>query len=445
MKSFTATGRISKAKLYWVAPVVLAMAASLAMPIIGATAAAIASISLMVLALVMTGLSFGALSPLSIIVAISALYAVAPGIGILTESQEQLIEPQIYFGSALPLSLLYLATVLALYGLQQRPRMDATGLVALLPSRRRMVYVAICSLCGSLTYLYSISQDVGLTVAAFDRGEQQFALGTRTSVLAMLAASGSLYGLGMWTLARRYGQDYPWPTKLLLLLALCVFAYSSVYLLGDRRIFLSTVIGVLAVTKFSRQMTVVLLLLALPAYIMFAAYSGLRGVPTDQWAMRFDALEIKSVVDPSRGEFGGWARIAQDVLSKPYAEIADATVLKAPLSVVPSFLYPDRPLAPSLWYVHTYDPATAMRGGAWAFSLVVESFMNFWVFGPIVLGYFVSMAIARFEGNAMRCMLMVFVLAFSFRADLVSIIQQGGWMLLFMGSYYAVSRGVRFR
>lgn len=399
----------------------------------------------MVLALAMTGLSFGLLSPLSIIVSISALYALAPGIGILTESQDQLITPQVYFGSALPLSLLYLGTVLALYGFQKRPRVEANAHAAHLPSRRRMAYLAICSLCGSLIYLYSISQDVGLTVAAFDRGEQQIALRTRTSILALLAASGSLYGLGMWMLARRSGQNYPWPTKLLLLLALGVFAYSSVYLLGDRRMFLSTVIGVLAITKFSRQMTGVLLMLALPTYLVFAVYSGLRGFPTDQWAMRFDALEIKSVIDPSKGEFGGWARIAQDVLSKPYVEIADATVLKAPLSVVPSFLYPERPLAPSLWYVNTYDPATARRGGAWAFSLVVESFMNFWVFGPFLLGYFVSMAIARFEGNAMRCMLMVFVLAFSFRADLVSMIQQAGWMLLFMSGYYAVSRGVRFR
>ena len=71
--------------------------------------------------------------------------------------------------------------------------------------------------------------------------------------------------------------------------------------------------------------------------------------------------------------------------------------------------------------------------------------MNFWVFGPLVLGFFISMIIAKFERSMMRRLLMVFVLAFSFRFDMVSMTQQTGWTLMFVGMFHVISRGIRLR
>ena len=45
----------------------------------------------------------------------------------------------------------------------------------------------------------------------------------------------------------------------------------------------------------------------------------------------------------------------------------------------------------------------------------------------------------------MQRLLMVSVLAFSFRFDMVSLIQQAGWTLVFVGMFHVISRGIRLR
>ena len=445
MKTSPSTAGTSPARFYCVALTVAALAVSLAAPILGAPASAAGTLALMLAVAALAGASYGIFSPISIIVSCSALYALAPGLGILLDAPSQLIEHDVYFGRALPLCLLYILTLLAMYEFHRRRRPPSLATTTRLPGNKRMLFVALASLFGSVLYLFSIYRDVGLAVGNFSRGEQQIALTTSSSVLVMFAAAGSLYGLGMWNLASQAGKRYPLPIKAILLMGLAVFAYASVFILGDRRIFLSTIAGVLAISSLGKRTTTILLVSAIPAYVAFALYGGFRGSPVSEWPQIYDLMDPRVLLDPSQGEFGGWARIAQELLTRPYSDIADLTILKVPLSVIPSSLYPDRPLAPSLWYVQTFDPVTAMRGGAWAFSLVLESFMDFWVFGPIVLGFFVSMIIAKFERSMMSRLLMVSVLAFSFRFDMVSMTQQAGWTLLFVGMFHVIARGIRLR
>lgn len=445
MKTSPSTAGTSPARFYGVVLTVAALAVSLAAPILGAHASATGTLALMLAVVALTGTSYGIFSPISIIVSCSALYSLAPGLGILLDAPTQLIDRNVYFGRALPLCLLYILTLLAMYEFHRRRNPPSLATTTRLPGNKRMLFVALASLFGSILYLFSIYRDVGLAVGNFDRGEQQIALTTSSSVLVMLAAAGSLYGFGVWNLARQGGRQYALPVKVILFGGLAIFAYTSVFILGDRRVFLSTVFGVLAISRLSRRTTTIMLVSVIPAYVLFALYGGFRGSPLYEWAGIWKFMDVKVLLDPSQGEFGSWARVARDVLSRPYSDIADFTFLKAPFSVIPSFLYPDRPLAPSLWYVRTFDPLTASRGGAWAFSLVIESFMNFWVFGPIVLGFFISMIIAKFERSMMRRLLMVFVLAFSFRFDMVSMTQQTGWTLMFVGMFHVISRGIRLR
>ena len=102
-------------------------------------------------------------------------------------------------------------------------------------------------------------------------------------------------------------------------------------------------------------------------------------------------------------------------------------------------------VAPTQDAPNTKDYPGMPRGGAWAFSLVVESFMNFWLLGPVLLGFVVGLLVARLERSTMPRLLVVFVLTFSFRSDLVSIIQQTGWTLVFVSLFYVISRGIRVR
>ena len=445
MNQGRADGGVSKLQNFGAALVVLAIAASLAAPLLGNQSAVSLTLLLVVAAILLIGRSYGAFSPIVMVVSVSALYALAPGIGILTHAERPLIDPGLYFSLALPLCLLYFLAMLLTYEFQRKRGRWTLAVATRLPKGKRLMFVAFAGVVGSLIYLYSINSDVGLTVAKFDRGEQQLVLTTRSAVLVMLAAAGSLYGLGIWSLGWQAGKRYHWLTKLLLLAGVGIFAFTSVLVLGDRRIFLSTMAGVIAISNPGRRLVRTLLLAVPVGYFSLALYAGFRGAPLHEWAERYEQMDFAVLLDPSQGEFGGWARIAQAVLSRPFAEIADLTFAKAPLSVIPSFLAPDRPLAPSVWFVRTFDPETAARGGAWAFSLVVESFMNFWLLGPVLLGFVVGLLVARLERSTMPRLLVVFVLTFSFRSDLVSIIQQTGWTLVFVSLFYVISRGIRVR
>lgn len=435
----------SRGPLFFAALLTLAIGSALAAPMLGVETAIWIVLALIVATAVVVATRYGAFSPISIIYSCSALYAVAPGIGVLTDVPRPLIDQDLYTARALPLALLYFIALLVMYEFQRKRRAMQLAASTRLPNGNRMLLLALGSVMASLLYLYSISRDVGLTVARFDRGTQQMALTTVSAILVMLAAAGCLYGLGIWSIARQAGRKYPWVVFVLLLSALAIFAYASVFILGDRRIFLSILAGLVAITNVGRRTGKILLLMLLPVYLTFSLYSAFRGAPIHEWGERYQIMDVPSLIDPSQGEFGGWARIGQAVLSRPFSETADLTILKAPFATIPSGLYPDRPIAPSLWYVQTFDPATARRGGAWAFSLVIESYMNFWWFGPILLGSLFSLLIARLEQHVMRCLVLVFVLAFSFRSDLVSLIQQTGWILVFISVFHATARGIRIR
>lgn len=442
MTVFPPTNRKSSLgiRLLCVCPMVLSLGVSLMAGVIGVTEAATVLLTLTALSIVGVAAAYGPFSPISMVMAGSTLYAIAPAIGFLTDPGNTLIDARVYFERALPLSLGYTIPLLLLYEFHKKKAQTPLDRTEKLPSRDRIFYLAAAALVGALFYLISVYIDVGLISARFDRGAQQIALSTQSRVLVILAACGSMYGLGLCIIARQAGKRYPQIAETILLLSLGVFAYTSIYVLGDRRIFLSAVAGLVSVAAFSRRASLVMLVFLAPAYVLFSTYSGLRGVPTYEWANRLNNIDVLQMVDPSRGEFGGWARIAQDVLSQPFRDVSKLTALQAPLCVVPRGLFPDRPDAPSVWYVKTFDPETAMRGGAWAFSLVIESYMNFWLFGPIVLAFVVGFFIAKFEGTAMRQLSVVSVLAFSYRSDLVSLMQQAGLTVAFLIMYSLIGR-----
>jgi hypothetical protein len=228
-------------------------------------------------------------------------------------------------------------------------------------------------------------------------------------------------------------------------LVLLVFIYVSVFLLGNRRLFLSAAAALLSFLVLSRRAVVGSALLFLPLFISFSLFSAFRSAAVNEWAAVYLVIDPLAIIDPSRHEFGGWARIARDVLSQPFQSVFEPTFVQAPLSVVPSALWPERPDAPSIWYVENFDPTTASRGGAWAFSIVVESYMNFWYLGPFVLGSIVGVVIARSELFAFRRLCAVFVLTFSFRSDLVSLIQMAAWIVIFVGMFELIARLRLFR
>jgi hypothetical protein len=385
------------------------------------------------------GWKHGAFSPISIIFASSAMYLVSPAIGLLADINIPLIDPALYFDVALPIGLVYLFVLSAAYGLLRRKNSNSRRTPFRIPSSNRMLFIGVLAIGGALLYMLSIYVDLG-TVGVLSRGDLQLTVSTRTRILSFLVLAGALFGVASFVEGKRVSPPYPTRVVFPFVIGLALFAYVSVFVLGDRRLLLSALAAILAILPLTRRQKSIAIFATVPLYLSFSLYSAFRNTPASGWKNIYDSINPWAFIDPSRGEFGGWARIAQDVLSKPFGEIWRLTTLELPLAVVPSALLPDRPVAPSVWYVNTFDPLTAARGGGFAFSIVVESFMNFWWVGPILLGFGIAWLIARFENTDRLRVIAVFVLAFSFRLDGVSLVQMFGWMIVFMGMYDLIAR-----
>ena len=55
--------------------------------------------------------------------------------------------------------------------------------------------------------------------------------------------------------------------------------------------------------------------------------------------------------------------------------------------LIPLPLHPNRPLAPSQWFVNLIDPAVASAGGGYAYALLAEGYLNFGITGALAVSF----------------------------------------------------------
>jgi oligosaccharide repeat unit polymerase len=92
--------------------------------------------------------------------------------------------------------------------------------------------------------------------------------------------------------------------------------------------------------------------------------------------------------------------------------------------LVPRPLYPDRPLAPSQWFVNLVDPVVAAAGGGYAYSLLAEGYLNFGVVGAVsvsVLQGVVVRTVVTYRRRApfSRSRLLVYAIAVSLSVSMI--------------------------
>ena len=57
------------------------------------------------------------------------------------------------------------------------------------------------------------------------------------------------------------------------------------------------------------------------------------------------------------------------------------------LNLPPSWIAPNRPDLPAIWYVKTFFPDIYQKGGGYGFSIMAESLVNFYFIGPVIFGF----------------------------------------------------------
>lgn len=211
------------------------------------------------------------------------------------------------------------------------------------------------------------------------------------------------------------------------LLAVAIVLGVDFLVLGDRR---AGAMVILAIGYFYSTISDI----KLRYWVLFGVVAVLlwglglvRNMPTSQWGDIFSGSDYLVVANPSNMEFGAFPLVWQDFMSAWDYEI-DFTYLKAFIQLVPSSIFPDRPVPPSVWFVSTFYPDIAAIGGGLAFNAVLESIMNFSIFGPVVVGFFLGWVFSRVSAgggpiNALWGGVLILTFAFFMRNDFVTVLR----------------------
>jgi hypothetical protein len=372
---------------------------------------------------------YGIVSVPTVVLLTTLLYGAAPAHDLLRDLGSSFIDGTTYVEKFLPILTLYLAAFL--FGCKFGHATFRGFSPSSLPGRWQPERISEATWsryallgCMTLAYAYAAIARYGIVGGEFSRAE----IYQGENLDLQVIRAGIVYGvmLGFVGLRSPLTDGSALPKALLWSMAFLTFVYVDILILGDRRILLSTLVA-LVIAAQPRVVTLLWIgLIAAPAIAFLWVYSFLRDIPLEDWSLIVSQLDWELVLNIANGEFGGWTRIAADIFSLPFHEVWRLTLFEMPLSVIPSWLYPDRPLAPSLWYVNTFDPQTADILGGWGFSLPIEGYINAGLPGAAAIGLiagaivgFLSARRGMFEMSA------ALIFCFSFRADSTSLVQQG--------------------
>lgn len=275
---------------------------------------------------------------------------------------------------------------------------------------------ACVATAGATAATYGI--DIGSITRADIYANEQSGLSAARTVTAVLAV------IAYATWRNRAARGTPTsPAALACFVAgFALFAASDLLILGDRRLLLSTALGI-ACAHGARRVPVYLPLAALAGAAVLLAYGFVRNRPIDEWGSVFDSLEAMNALRPSNMEFGGFLVVAEFVFSlssipKDFPDYASAL-----LQVFPRSLLPDRPEAPSEWFIRTFFPDLAALGYGYGFNAVVESVANFGAAGPALLGAVAGVLLALAGHGRLPAGLAAFLAVFLMRLDLASLMK----------------------
>jgi len=200
-----------------------------------------------------------------------------------------------------------------------------------------------------------------------------------------------IFGLVLSFCRMIYQQHLVKGTKFskLLIFAISLFVLHN-FLMGDRNPVLNLVLGIIVVFWVFYKQTKRILLFATPIFlILFLVFGILRNLPKGENYIDYLTNDFKwKNFDPtSSGELTAHFKIDHDVL---YISEGDykygSSYLEAFVSLIPKDIISSRPEYLSEWYARRFHQDTFDSGGGFGFSLIAETYINFGVFGMILIG-----------------------------------------------------------
>jgi len=262
-----------------------------------------------------------------------------------------------------------------------------------------------------------------------------------TAGLGVLAGGVMLAQIGIVVLYLTMAN----PDRRAPLLPLILFIVLALLMLrtGRRRVVLETGLALLAAHHFYiRRVRFRTLAVAAGVSLLIFSVVGL--------ARSYLAEGLGGIVTRITDEFGVGALV--DMMSEPIAVLLALTetiyqvpgqepfwlgksFIQAFELLVPLPLSPNRPLAPSQWFVNLIDPVVAGAGGGYSYALLAEGYLNFGIPGAIAVsfleGVIVRGAVAyRSRGPSSKSRVLVYAVAISvtimmIRGDFATLLKVG--------------------
>jgi hypothetical protein len=214
-----------------------------------------------------------------------------------------------------------------------------------------------------------------------------------TAGLGLLAGGLMLLQLGLvalyLTMAAPGRRTPVLPWVLFAVLALLVLRT------GRRRIVLETLLALLVAHHFYvRRVRLRTLVVAGAASLLTFAVVGLAraylaegfgGILT-RLADEFGVADIvRLMVEPVTVLLAMTETMSQVPGQEPFW--LGRTFVEAFEILIPLPLHPDRPLAPSQWFVNLIDPTIAAAGGGYSYALLAEGYLNFGILGVAMVSF----------------------------------------------------------
>ncbi|QVR67944.1 O-antigen polymerase [Acinetobacter sp. BHS4] len=207
------------------------------------------------------------------------------------------------------------------------------------------------------------------------------------------------------------------------LLPLILFSATDILILGDRKLAVLLFIICAYIINVKRRINPIYISYGFLFALVMWIYGYLRNSSISQWGRILSELDYSTAFSPDKSEFGAFSIIWNDYFSKYSSVQMHPTYLEVFTQLIPTSIFPNRPISPSVNFVKEFYPDIYNSGGGLAFNAILESMMNFNILGPIVFAFllvFFSKFYNKSSFGVLLGTIYIFCFSFTLRNDMIS-------------------------
>jgi hypothetical protein len=387
--------------------------------------------------------SLGFWDPAPLYIAMSSLYVLSPALEVALLGNSLGFDPQ-RMSFLADAGVAYLFAAGAAIAVLRRPQreqpVDANNMQRL-SSELETISTACVVLC--VIYVALMASRYGLRVGAIDRADLYADEFVPLSLTRLALVVGMMYAFALLYRGRAIRLIGIDRVARSLFTAATVFIVIDLLVLGDRRMGVTLFLAA-APLFLPRRVKPMQFVGLLGVAMLLLLYSLVRNAPVSDWVTRLSSVDLLLQLSPAAAEFGIVAVIG-GAIEDPYNFPADfPTYDQAVLQLLPRAILPDRPAAPSEWFVWHYFPDYAATGGSLAFSSVVEALGNGGLVGLILAGLVAGAALSliarvRWLGAPAGVCFATFIFVFSMRMELAAILRNAMYVVATMTLFLLIA------